>query len=505
VAVDPCVRVRERRKRTRAALGTTNAGIRSWCRGVLLGDANMCRGWKGVALLAACWCLNVPAQAQVDGTYPSPVGAARMPVPIPCPGQAPPTPPPAQPNLMPGPISTQAAPMGPPDCLSLPCDHTSAFQCENYVEECGFFVHIGPMALQRNHLGAGDIAVINASAINTAFANAQTGANNPPIPSNPFFPPAPGLFSALNFNSFTPPLSLGITGTVGYLWNSQSVEFSSFYIWENDVNASAFQPGAIDTLFFNPPLTFLGSNIFRNADKVMTTFGSSLFNAELNYRRWNSGYAGLDFIFGIRYIRQNDNLGITMEGTPLVQDIINTPAGLPPILSGRNVGIYDVFCHNNIFAPQFGMEYNLPICRWLTLSGMGKVGLGANYITTDVSLSRGDGLQAFNTRRNAWNFGQIYQLGAFADFNILERLRLRLGYTSIWLEGVAVSNDQVDFNLMGAQARQQFIQSRLVPGGVSTPTVEQLLNVQNIIPHGHSSNNGSLIYFGPMIELQFFF
>lgn len=461
----------------------------------------MCRGWKGVALVAACWCLNLPAQAQI-GTYPSPVGAARMPEPIPCgPSQGPPPPPPQMPNLIPGPIGPQAAPMGPPDALSLPANHTGAFQCENYVEEGGFFVHIGPMALQRNHLGAGDIAVVNASVVNTAFLNAATGSQNLPAISNPFFPAPPGLFSAQNFNSPTPPLSLGIRGTAGYLWDNQSIEFTSFYIWQNDVTTAAFQPGAIDTLFYNPPLTFLPGNLFRKADKVMTTFGSSLFNAEANYRRWNSAFAGLDFIFGLRYIRQNDSLGIQTEGTPFLEDITRTP----PILSGRNVAIYDVLCHNNIFAPQFGAEYNLPIFSWLSLACMGKVGLGANYITSDVSLSRGDGLTAFDTKRNAWNFGQIYELGMFADFNILQRLRLRLGYTSTWLCGVAVSNDQVDFNLMGAQARQAFLQQQLTPGGAMTPTLEQLRNVQNSIPHGHVNNNGSLIYFGPQIEFQFFF
>ncbi|HEY7309225.1 MAG TPA: hypothetical protein VH643_07720 [Gemmataceae bacterium] len=465
----------------------------------------MCRGWKGVALVAACWCLHLPAQAQMGGTYPSPVGAARMPEPIPCnPSQGPP--PPQMPNLIPGPIGPQAAPMGPPDCLSLPADHTSAFQCENYVEECGFYVDIGPMALQRNHLGAGDVAVVNASAVNTPFFNAANGTNNQPIVATPFLPPPPGQFSAVNFNSVTPALSLGVIGTVGYLWHEQAIEFTSFYIWENDSSASAFQPNSLDTLFFNPPLTFLGDNLFRDANKVTLTQGSSLFNAELNYRRWNPAFAGLDFIFGLRYIRQNDNLSIASEGTPLITDILSTPAGLPPILSGRNIAIYNVFCHNNIFAPQFGLEYTLPICRWLSLSGMGKAGLGANYLTTDVNLQRGDGFSAFNTQRNAWNFAQVYQLGLFANINILERLRLQLGYTSTWLEGVAVSNDQVDFNLMGAQARRQFLQQQIIPGGgVMTPTLEQLRNVQNIIPHGHSSNNGSLIYFGPQIQLQFFF
>src|SRR5215469_8743020 len=150
----------------------------------------MCRGWTALALVAACWCLNSPAWAQ-PASYPSPVGAARMPEPIPCdPSQVPPPKP--QPNLVPGPISPQAAPMGPPDCLSLPYDHSNAFQCENYVKEGGIYASIGPIALQRNHLGAGDIAVLNAQA---------QGINSGPVIPNPFLPTPPGTGSALNFNS----------------------------------------------------------------------------------------------------------------------------------------------------------------------------------------------------------------------------------------------------------------------------------------------------------------
>jgi hypothetical protein len=344
--------------------------------------------------------------------------------------------------------------------------------------------------LQRNHLGAGDIAVINANAIGqqTPFS----------IGPNPFLPPLAGSFSALNFNSVTPALSLGLTGTVGYLWDQQAIEVTSFYIFQNNVSATAFQPGAIDTLFYNPPLTFVEPNLFRLTDQVSLTQGSTLFNSEVNYRRWNSAFAGLDFIFGLRYLRQVDNLGI------LTQEDESFMTATGQFAPGRDNALYQVQTHNNIFAPQFGMEYNLPICRWLTLSGMGKVALGANYITSDVSLSRANGMTAFNSERFAWNFGQIYQLGAFADINILERLRLRLGYTSLWLCGVAASVDQVNFNLSGFQAEQAYGWNRLaqtLAGG----NLSQINQIGNSVPHGNNNNNGSMIYFGPMIELQFFF
>jgi hypothetical protein len=448
----------------------------------------MCRGWKGLALLvAACWCLNVPAQAQ-DGTYPSPVGAARMPRPIP----KDPTPPPPEPNLIPGPISPQAAPMGPPDCLSLPYNHTSAFQCEEFVKENGFYADIGPIALQRNHLGAGDIAVVNAHAVGL-----QNGA---PIIPNPFEPPPPGIVGALNFNSVTPPLSLGIIGTAGYLWHNQAIEFSSFYIWEDDVSRSVNMPFSLDTMFYNPPLAFIGAGMFRYADSAAMNFGSSLFNAEANYRRWSAGYGGLEFLVGARYMRENEMLNLTSSGTALFD---NTNAlGMPS--PGTNAISYMVITHNNIQVGQIGLEWNLPIFKWLTLSLLGKGGWGANYLTSNVNLTRSDGLTAFNTMRHAWSFAQVYQLGAFADINLLERLRLRLGYTAFWITGLAVAVDQVDFNLQGYQARQALGVQGLA-NALQSGNLRSVFAAENAYPHGRVNNDGSAIFFGPQIQLQFFF
>ncbi len=383
--------------------------------------------------------------------------------------------------------------MGPPDALSLPYNHTGAFQTENYVKENGFFVDIGPMALQRNHLGAGDIAVVNANAV---------GIHNDlsPLLPNPFAPPPPGVASALDFNGVKPALSLGIRGTVGYLWDNQAIEFSSFYIWEDDATAKANMPFSLDTMFYNPPLAFIGAGMFRYADSVSETFGSSIFNAEANYRRWNSAFAGLDFIFGARYIRENDIFTINSSGTALID---NTNAlGLPS--PGTNSIAYMVIAHNNIAVPQIGLEWNLPIFKWLSLNLLGKAGWGVNYLTTDVNLTRGDGLTAFNTVRHATTFAQVYQLGAFADVNLLERLRLRLGYTAFWLTGVAAASDQVDFNLMGTQSRQS-----LGPQGIlsalQSGNLKSIFAAEGNYPHGTNNNNGSMIFFGPQIQLLFFF
>ncbi len=382
--------------------------------------------------------------------------------------------------------------MGPPDCLSLPADHTGAFQCENYVKECGFYVDIGPIALQRNHLGAGDIAVVNARAV---------GIPTGPVLPNPFDPPPAGIMPGLGFNSVTPPLSLGIIGKVGYLWDNQAIELESFYIWENDVQKSVNMPFSLDTLFYNPPLAFIGEGMFRYADSVALRYGSSLFNGEVNYRRWNSAFFnGIDLIFGARYMRENDILGITSSGTALF-DNANALGLKSP---GQNAINYMVIAHNNIMAPQVGLEWNLPIFKWLTLSLLGKGAWGANYLTTDVNLTRSDGLTAFNTTRHAWTFAEVYQLGAFADINLLEKLRLRLGYTAFWLTGVAAAVDQVDFNLRGTESRNS-IGVQGVANALQSGNLRSVFAAEGSYPHGNANNSGSMIFFGPQIQLQFFF
>jgi hypothetical protein len=411
-----------------------------------------------------------------------------MPQPIP----TDPAPLPPQPNLVPGPITPQAAPVGPPNSLTLPYDHTSAFQCEEYVKECGFYADIGPMALQHGRLGAGDIAVVDAHALGLP--------NGASIIPNPFIPPPPGIAGALSFNSVSPPLSLGIIGTVGYLFHNQAIEFSSFYVWEKDVSTSANMPFSLDTMFYNPPLAFIGAGMFRYADSASESFGSSLFNAEANYRRWNTAYAGLDFIVGARYMRENEMLDLTSSGTAL---IANTNAlGMPS--PGANAISYMVQTHNNLQVGQIGLDWDLPIFKWLHLSLMGKAGWGANYLTTDVNLTRSDGLTAFNTMRHAWSFAQVYQLGAFADINLLERLRLRLGYTVFWLTGLAEAVDQVDFNLQGYQSRQA-LGAQGLANALQSGNLKSVFAAENAYPHGNTNNNGSAIFYGPQVQLMFFF
>jgi hypothetical protein len=409
----------------------------------------MIRRWMGAAVVAGWLGLGAAAHAQY---LPSTAGAARiMPEPLPCgPGGGPPPAP--SPNLIPGPLSTGTAPPGPGPDLSLPANHMSAFQCENWPPECAFYAHIGGLALQRQQLGKGAVAV---------FDNQSMGLDTglPAPPNSPV---------AERFKDVHPGMDWGFGGTVGYIFGDQAVELTAWGTFARSQSLQVDNPGNIDVFFFNPPLGFEGDNgLWLQADRVITTFQSYLINGELNYRCWNGGIHGLEFIAGVRYLDQREKLSVFTSD----DDLTLEAAGLNP--DPRRNATYAVAAHNHILAPQIGVEYTFPLRCWLWFGFDGKAGVGPNWANTTITLDRGDGFNGINDHRNHVGVSEVFELGAHLDFHILERLRVRAGYQAFWLAGVATSQDQIDFNLASPGGRQNY--------------------------------NGSMFYHGPMVELQFLF
>jgi hypothetical protein len=405
----------------------------------------MIRRWMGAAVVAGWLGLGAAAPAQY---LPSPVGAARvMPEPLPC-G----TPPAPAPNLVPGPVSNAAAPPGPCDQLSLPANHASAFQCENFPPECACYASIGAMALQRQQLGAGAIAVFD------NFSNRlDTGLSA--LPNAPV---------AERFKDLVPQMSPGVRGTVGYLFNDQAVELSAFYIFQNSVSQLVDDPGNIDAFFVHPPLGFEGDNgLWLQADRVSSTFQSELFNGELNYRCWNVGISGLEFLAGVRYMDEREKLSIFTSDDDLTLQQVGRPT------DPKRDATYSVLARNHILAPQVGVDYTAPLFCWLSFGFDGKAGVGPNWANTTTVLQRGDGFVGINEHHNHLSASQVYEAGFFLDFHVLERLRLRGGYQAFWLVDVTTSQDQIDFNLANKSGTQ--------------------------------NHTGSIFYHGPMVELQFLF
>jgi hypothetical protein len=405
------------------------AGTGTSIRGVSKGDANMVRRWMGVALMAAGLAVAAPARAQY---MPVPVGAARMPEPQPSgPSCEPP------PNLVPGPLNPTAAPMGPPNDLSLPCNHSSAFQCEEFAGDCHWYFAAGAQWLQRQKLGGGVVAVND-----------------------------PDRSIALEFNNLTQTMNGGVRGTVGYMSGDCALEYTGFYIPTENKTVGTVRTGLLDALFMNPPPQLQDSNgsMFFQGQRVSETFGSSFWNNEANVRRWNCGLQGADLIAGVRYVQEDETLSI------------DTEPNRDRFLAIRSI-TSKVDTRNRLLTLQLGCEYECTIpCTPVSLGFSCKGAWGANFLETTNSLLRGDGLQVFNVNHADTVFTQIYDLGVFVDVQLLERLRLRGGYNTLWLLGVATAVDQLDFNLRGVSRAPQLF-----------------------------NTNGSIFWHGPMVELEFLF
>jgi hypothetical protein len=154
----------------------------------------MSRTWKGVALVAAWLGLFSAAHAQYS-VLPNPIGPARMPEPLPE-GKAPEPP---QENLVPGPITPQQAPPGPDSELSLPGNHTSAFQCENFPTEEACYAGLGALGLLRQKQGSGAISVFDPNGIKNGS------------------PPPPNAQVLENYKNLNQQMQVGVRGTIGYL------------------------------------------------------------------------------------------------------------------------------------------------------------------------------------------------------------------------------------------------------------------------------------------------
>src|SRR5262249_55828168 len=168
------------------------------------GEGIMKRWWIGAALAAMC--VGQSAWAQ----YP-PGGGGLLPEPAPV---APCPPPDGGQRFMPGPLSSDSAPQGPQDALSLPADIHTAWG-KGPVPGSAAFFSLGMMGLQRQGPGRSVIAYDNSTTNNSAS----------------MFDPG---FVALNTTNLDPALNWGIRGTIGYLFDDAAFELTGFYIGDQN-------------------------------------------------------------------------------------------------------------------------------------------------------------------------------------------------------------------------------------------------------------------------------
>src|SRR5262249_27478545 len=182
----------------------------------------------------------------------------------------------------------------------------------------------------------------------------------------------------------------GIRATIGYRECEHAVELTGFYLFQAERAAFAVAQGRLDLPFsaFPSPLGFQGDNfLWLQADRVAALSQTRLGSVEANYRYHHCH--GLEWLFGVRYLDQDERFSIVTDDDGLTVRPINL----------TQVATYTIRSHNRIVAPQLGFEYEHPLVHGLTVGITGKGAWGANFLNVDLSLDRGDGFQGPRSHR----------------------------------------------------------------------------------------------------------
>jgi hypothetical protein len=436
----------------------------------------MRKWWTGAALVALG--LAGPALAQMPGPPPGaggpPPGApgghgGPMPMipynvaPPPGFGGGPPMSPPNFPNdptPLPG---SQFCPPGgekqPDSPFSLPNDGSgNAFSCNEpaVLPASGCFVNVGWMALQRGNLSRQPLVFRDPGFFAPGIpVNVDSGIN--PIPAGN----APPVFGTGDTH---PNWNNGVRASAIWREDYNAFELAGFYLFQTTRGDSVASAGQLDLPFnnFPTPIGFQGDNfLWLQADRVMTTLQTTVASGEANYRRLVA--PGFEWLIGVRYLDIRERYSILTDDDGLTVSPLNRTL----------IATVSAVTHNRILAPQLGFEYEHPLLSWVTAGVTAKGAWGANFITIDNSLTRGDGREGPGAHEATTRFSHLYEVAAWGTVSITEQWRIKAGYTALWVVNVPEASKQINFNLGN--------------------------------PGGNHSSTGSIFWHGPMVEMQFAF
>ncbi len=228
-----------------------------------------------------------------------------------------------------------------------------------------------------------------------------------------------------------------------YLFNeNNAVEWTVMWLPQHTDKANYVLPGQLTSFFSGPatvPLGFEGDNgLWDHADQIIVNLTTTMTGTELNYR----GYGGwngweFDWLIGARYLNIHEKLAITTDDDGI-------QFGADPLFSAT----YTVRARNSIVAGQLGVGLHTFVFghNWWTLSWEAKGAWGQNFADYVIELQRGDGFSGPSGGLKKEHFAMIYESAVSTDFSG-DWWRVRLGFTTMFINGVATAQNQVDFNL----------------------------------------------------------
>lgn len=221
-----------------------------------------------------------------------------------------------------------------------------------------------------------------------------------------------------------------------------AVEASYFGIIDwNTGNRLASQT---NNLGIPPDLNVPGTD-YANADTMRIRSSSRLNNVEFNYVRTVSGspWHGTSILAGFRYVNFNNSFNIASDDG---DDILSH---------------YNIKAKNNLYGAQIGLRTVRTYSRW-GWDVTGKAGLFGNDAKQRQFIEDQPGGLIRPLPGDGSSVGSRHDSVAFVgDINTSLVLRLtdtwslRGGYNVMWIEGLALAGDQLDFSFTSASGTRQ--------------------------------------------------
>jgi hypothetical protein len=182
----------------------------------------------------------------------------------------------------------------------------------------------------------------------------------------------------------------------------------------------------------------VASNVFQDGVTVNMDYRSQLQGAEINFPCCSccedpcGQYAtSREWLLGFRYLRLNEDLHIS---------------GAKPVGSLIETAYYDVASRNDLYGGQFGVR--LRRCRGqFSWEGTAKIGIYYDQAGQDqVFVDYPNFFLRDPTSANGGSVACVSDLNLTAIYQLNDTWGLRVGYNAMWIQGVAMAPDQLDFS-----------------------------------------------------------
>jgi Putative beta barrel porin-7 (BBP7) len=268
--------------------------------------------------------------------------------------------------------------------------------------------------------------------------------------------------SDLDFN-FDP----GLRATVGMrLFGGRALEFEYFGLFEGTSSAVAIKPDPAAVLTFPGNV---GGNVFPNMERVQVNYSSWVQSFAVNLPcccgccdecRDESGCGecsaesgcgevrdecgrgkvrcrSYEWFAGFRYLSVGEKLNISAQG----------------VVPGEE-GAYDIRTTNNLFGAQLGARLRRSWGRF-GWEATGSTGIFGNDARQTQSVTDFPGYSLRNVSSSRGEVAFLGEINLSALYRLTDVWNLRAGYNVMWIEGLALAPDQLDFNFADSPSGDQ--------------------------------------------------